>query len=84
VTAVWVLTALFVWFSPATAWQADIRLGYFATEAECEAVGAQLDSRQQYRWEGMEAGPAWLRGWRCEREGTGTGDPQESSTPLPD
>ncbi len=65
---VWVLTALFVWFSPSTAWQADIRLGYFATRAECEPVGAQLDARQRYSWEGMESGPAWLRGWRCERE----------------
>jgi len=67
-TAVWVLIACFVWYSSATVWQADIRLGYFETQAECEAVGGQLDPRQRYRWEGMEGGPAWLRRWTCEGE----------------
>lgn len=67
---VWVLVALFVWYSPGTVWQADIRLGYYATEAECEAVGARLDLGARYRWEGMEAGPAWLRAWKCAPEQT--------------
>jgi hypothetical protein len=90
-TLVWVLTALFVWYSSSTVWQADIRLGYFTSQAECEAVGMQLDPRQRYRWEGMEAGPAWLRGWRCEREaaagdsrGTPPAPAADEPPPLPD
>jgi hypothetical protein len=71
----WVLIAWFVWFSPGTVWQADIRMGYFDTLDECEAVGAQLDPKERYRWDGMEAGPAWLRSWRCEREETGLSRP---------
>lgn len=67
-TLVWVLVGWFVWYSSATVWQADIRLGYFETESECESAGAQLDQRQRYSWEGMEGGPAWLRSWVCQGE----------------
>jgi hypothetical protein len=70
-TLVWVLVAWFVWYSSATVWQADIRLGYFDTKPECEAAGAQLDLHQRYSWEGMEGGPAWLRHWACEGEEAG-------------
>lgn len=67
-TLVWVLVGWFVWYSSATVWQADIRLGYFDSESECEAAGTQLDQRQRYSWDGMEGGPAWLRGWVCQGE----------------
>lgn len=68
-TLVWVLVGWFVWYSSATVWPADIRLGYFDTESECESAGAQLDQRQRYSWERMEGGPAWLRSWVCQGEG---------------
>lgn len=81
---VWVLVGWFVWFSSATVWQADIRLGYFDTESECEAAGTQLDLRQRYSWDGMEGGPAWLRGWACQGEAARPASDLPGKQPTPE
>jgi len=66
---IWVLVAFFVWFSAATRWEANLRLGVFETQEDCErAAGEVLDLRRRYSWDGMEGGPAWLVRWLCQAE----------------
>jgi|GEM_PF-5761320 len=66
---VWVLVAFFVWFSSATRWEANLRLGVFETREDCERTAGQvLDPRRRYSWDGMEGGPAWLVRWFCQTE----------------